>query len=254
MHPQDNEIYRFGSAAFADEDDVRRAGMFDKTVESIFVGFIEGRSVYWNGPGGVLVTAGARGGKLRDLLCFSICEGGYGGTAVILDPKGELYAISRKQTQPVKHCIPWNPHRLNGVGSARINPLGHLRRDCPNLVSNMQATFRTFAPAPAWPMARTRRRISTACRWIASEPRNTWWAAIWTAKRAKPRSRPNATRASKAVIRAGTANRQRWRRHMSDEMSTSRPQHGGDVEQKTTAEPKKGPADTLRRGWVKATI
>lgn len=121
--------------------------MFDKTPESISVGFIEGRPVYWNGPGGVLVTAGARGGKLRDLLAYSICEGGYGGTAVILDPKGELYAISQKQTQPPKACIAWNPQRLNGAPTSRINPLGHLRRDCPNLVSNMQETFRNFAPS-----------------------------------------------------------------------------------------------------------
>ena len=41
---------------------------------------------------------------------------------------------------------------------------------------------------------------------------------------------------------------------MSDEMNNSRPQNGGELEQKTAAEPKKGPADTLRRGRIKATI
>ena len=37
----DNEEYRFGSAAFADQQDIRKAGMFTQHPHSLLVGFYE---------------------------------------------------------------------------------------------------------------------------------------------------------------------------------------------------------------------
>ncbi|MEM9054524.1 MAG: hypothetical protein AAGB16_04285 [Pseudomonadota bacterium] len=39
MKIRDNETNRFGSAAFATEADLRRAGMFTQTPDSLLVGF-----------------------------------------------------------------------------------------------------------------------------------------------------------------------------------------------------------------------
>ena len=98
-HPFCNDEFRFGSAAFAEPRDVGRAGMFRKTPTSLFVGFLEGRELHYDGMGGVLLVAGARTGKLRDLLAYNVLSGTCEGlTLLILDVKGELAAISRDQT------------------------------------------------------------------------------------------------------------------------------------------------------------
>jgi len=138
MHGIDNEQMRFGSAGFIDPDDPALRPHFSKTADSLFVGFTGGRKLYWNGMGGALLVAGARGGKLRDMLAYNILDGTYGGTLLILDMKGELAAISQNQTRGRKHCIYWNPSNLHGLPQHRINPVDYIRIDSPSLVSDVK--------------------------------------------------------------------------------------------------------------------
>ena len=109
------ERERFGSASFADARDIERAGLFEQTPESVFLGFHDQRALYHNGMAGQVIVGGARSGKLRDLLAYSVCPGVHFGTALIVDPKGELAAISRNQVIAKKHCVYWNPAGLHGL-------------------------------------------------------------------------------------------------------------------------------------------
>ena len=74
-----------------------------------------------------------------DLLAYSVCPGVHFGTALIVDPKGELAAISRNQVIAKKHCVYWNPAGLHGLPQDRINPTGHIVKGSPTLVSDIRA-------------------------------------------------------------------------------------------------------------------
>ena len=89
-HPFGNDIDRFGSAAFVTEAELKKKGFFKRTPTSIYIGEFNGRALWYDGPGGVLLTAGARSGKLRDILGVNVLSGTLSEqTLVILDPKGK---------------------------------------------------------------------------------------------------------------------------------------------------------------------
>lgn len=134
-----NDIDRFGSAEFASERDIARAGMFRQSPDALFVGFQGKRSLWYNGAGGVLLTAGARGGKLATILSYNLCHSvAQAITLIILDMKGELAAISQNQTPDGKFCNYWNPAGLHGLPQDRINPVDYIRADSPSLVSDVK--------------------------------------------------------------------------------------------------------------------
>ena len=134
LHP-DNEHYRFGSARFPTEGEVAATGMFRRTPDAVFVGFLNGRALYYAGAGGITTCAGARSGKLRDVLSYTLCHGGFGGVLVCLDPKGEAAAIARLRLQVAFY---WNPRRLHGLPYHRINPVDYIRADSPSLVADVK--------------------------------------------------------------------------------------------------------------------
>jgi type IV secretion system protein VirD4 len=70
-----NEHFRYGSAAFAERRELADAGFFRQTPTSLFVGFFDGTPLWYHGAGGLLLTAGARSGKLRDILAYNLCSG-----------------------------------------------------------------------------------------------------------------------------------------------------------------------------------
>ncbi|WP_177198369.1 type IV secretory system conjugative DNA transfer family protein [Novosphingobium sp. CF614] len=142
----DNELHRHGRAAYVDDDELREAGFFEKTANSLLIGFFEGRPLYWNGAGGLLLKAGARSGKLRDVLAYNICAGTYSGSMLVLDMKGELAAISRDQTLLRKYCYYWNPLALHGLPQDRINPVDYIRIDSKTLVSDTKVYCQNILP------------------------------------------------------------------------------------------------------------
>ncbi|MEM1149536.1 MAG: type IV secretory system conjugative DNA transfer family protein [Pseudomonadota bacterium] len=139
--PNDNDLYRFGSARFVGEEELERAGYFIKTPNSVFIGFFKGRPLWASGQAGICFTAGARSGKFRDVLSYTLCSGILeGGHLVMFDPKGEGGYVSQDQTPDGKHCRFWNPLGLLGLPQDRINPFSHLTWDSPSLFSDMKVS------------------------------------------------------------------------------------------------------------------
>ncbi len=135
--PFSNANDPFGSARFAEPDEIARAGLFTRQPFALMVGFAGRYPLWYSGMGGLLCVAGPRSGKLRDLIAYNICQGIHPETMLILDIKGgELAAISRNQTGDGKFNIYWNPLALHGLRRSRINPVDYLRRDSPTLVSD----------------------------------------------------------------------------------------------------------------------
>lgn len=147
----DNEFQRHGSARFADGSEIGNVGMFKKSHDAAFLGFVDGRPLYHSGPGGLVTAAGARSGKLTTALAYSVCHGGFGGTLVALDPKGEMAAISRLLLKPAYY---WNPRRLHGLPYHRINPVDYIRADSPSLVSDVKTFCENMIPHSGGPNAR----------------------------------------------------------------------------------------------------
>lgn len=147
-HPFDSDWYRYGSAAFAGEEELAAARMFEQTSNALFCGFFKGRPLWYSGDGGILKVAGARAGKLRDVLAYNVCSGVMAGvTLMILDVKGELAAISQNQIPDKKFGIYWNPHGLHGLPQHRINPFGHLTWSSTTLFSDMKLAFEGLLPS-----------------------------------------------------------------------------------------------------------
>ena len=65
-HSNDNEQNRFGSAAWADEESIRRAQLFGKA--GLQLGYLGDRPLRHDGDAPVLTVGGAGSGKLRDQL------------------------------------------------------------------------------------------------------------------------------------------------------------------------------------------
>tara|TARA_R110000787_G_scaffold16622_17_gene50536 strand:+ start:34298 stop:35905 length:1608 start_codon:yes stop_codon:yes gene_type:complete len=133
-----NADHPFGSACWAEPKEIARAGLFDRQPHSLLVGFFQGRGLWYSDMGGAACYAGPRSGKLSTLIGMNICWGIHTPSMLILDVKGELAAISRNQTPDRKFCLYWNPQGLHGIHGDTINPLDHLRKDSPTLISDIK--------------------------------------------------------------------------------------------------------------------
>lgn len=81
-----------GEARFAGTGDLARKGMFDATDTSLVVGRFDGRLVRLNGQQFVILAAPTRSGKGVGIVIPNLLE--YGGSAVVLDIKGENQKIT----------------------------------------------------------------------------------------------------------------------------------------------------------------
>jgi len=139
MHELNNEIDRFGSSEFAASHEIAGAGMYKQSPEAVFLGFDGKRPLWGHGDGGLILCAGARGGKLRDILSYNICSGVLGSVSIlILDMKGELACISQDQTPDEKFCRYWNPSALHGMPQDSLNPVDYIHINSPSLVSDVK--------------------------------------------------------------------------------------------------------------------
>lgn len=137
----DNAANRFGSSRFATGEELEAAGLFEQHPESIFMGFYNGRPVFFHGPAGACVTAGGRSGKLRDFLSYNILTGTCLHSLLVLDPKAEAAYISQDQTADGKFCAYWNPVGFHGLPQDSINFLGHIKIDSLTLVSDVKVLW-----------------------------------------------------------------------------------------------------------------
>ncbi len=147
MRQAHNEHFRYGSADFANTYDIDAADMFTQTPTSLFLGFFQGKPLWYDGAGGMLLVGGARSGKLRDILAYNLCTGIYSeGSLLVLDMKGELAAISQNQTADQKYCAYWNPSALHRLPQMRINPVDYIRKDSPTLHSDVKVFAENMIP------------------------------------------------------------------------------------------------------------
>ncbi|MEP0961862.1 MAG: type IV secretory system conjugative DNA transfer family protein [Roseobacter sp.] len=143
---------RFGSAQFATYGEIAGAGLFRQTPNSIFCGYFNGKPLWYDGAAGVTITAGARSGKLAQ---FSAVNGFYGvlpkASTIDLDIKGEKSHISLNQTPDGKHCHYWCPAGSSDLPQSRINHVGHLTIDSPNLVADVMVFAANICPRTSNP-------------------------------------------------------------------------------------------------------
>lgn len=114
---------RFGSAAWATENEVRQAGLL--AGHGLPIGYLGDAPIHLEGDAPMLTIGGAGSGKLRDLLGHVVCTSG-NQRMFILDPRGEMAALSLhsfSRHRAYAYC--WNPTGLHGnhLPQHRINPL-----------------------------------------------------------------------------------------------------------------------------------
>jgi len=80
----------------------------------------------------VLIVAGTRGGKGRDLIIPNLCR--YKGSVFVLDPKGENAQKSYRYRHDTVFTL--DPFGVSGLPSARFNPLRYLAG--PSMITDAQ--------------------------------------------------------------------------------------------------------------------
>lgn len=130
----DNEDKRYGSASWAIESDIRKAGLFEP--KGLQIGFFNGKPLYLDSDAPMLTVGGAGSGKLRDLLAYVVCSK-TPLSMLILDPRGELAATSINSLiyhKSFGYCF--NPMGLHGLPMHRLNLLDILKADSPSFHSD----------------------------------------------------------------------------------------------------------------------
>jgi type IV secretion system protein VirD4 len=102
--------FRHGSARFATHEEISKAGFLKPSPRALQLGYLGDHPVYQTGDSPLITFAGSGGGKLRDVIAHVICN--YAAPTCLLDPKGELTAISLYQQHKlsVKQYV-FNPYQ-----------------------------------------------------------------------------------------------------------------------------------------------
>lgn len=119
--PEFNEHYRFGSAGWADEAQMRAAGLFEE--RGLPVGFIGRRRLWLDGDAPLITFGGAGTGKLTTVIGHIMCAV-KDRSMIVLDPRGEIAATFMPALAHHRiNAFLWNPYRLHGLPSHACNPL-----------------------------------------------------------------------------------------------------------------------------------
>lgn len=151
-----------GSARWASEQDLQRmlkgAEAYDAP-RSILLGTwhdpeagYQNRHLHWDGDGHLMTVAPTRSGKARTTIIPNLLR--YRGSAVVIDPKGELYAATskwrRENVGPVYRLAPFdsgNDPTTAGFPRHRFDPLAHAHRDA-DMLALAQLMFPRDPKAP----------------------------------------------------------------------------------------------------------
>lgn len=138
---------KFGTARFAMEEEMTDHFKY----KGIYIG---GQMTFFD-PGHMLTVAGTRGGKGTNLILPNLLGvGGFEGSWVVIDPKGENAAVSanfqRKQGKEVIVLNPWNMLSDSLGKSSSYNPLDLLSDPTNiNLVDDAQVIAEMLVPIDA---------------------------------------------------------------------------------------------------------
>ena len=114
-------VTTYGSARWANELDIRRAGL--RAESGIFIGCASGRYLRDDGPKHVMAFAPTRSGKGVGLVVPTLLA--WKGSVVVHDIKGENWDLTAGWRAQFTHALLFNPTDRR---SARYNPLLEVRR------------------------------------------------------------------------------------------------------------------------------
>jgi type IV secretion system protein VirD4 len=118
---QSRLVTTYGSARWADEAEIRKAGLTGPT--GVFLGLHEQHYLRHSGPEHVLAFAPTRSGKGVGLVVPTLLS--WQASAVIHDIKGENWTLTAGWRARFSHCLLFNP---TDARSAAYNPLLEVRR------------------------------------------------------------------------------------------------------------------------------
>ncbi|MFG0336637.1 conjugal transfer protein TraG [Pseudomonas sp. zjy_13] len=118
---QARRVTTYGSARWADADEVRKAGLTQPA--GVFLGQFDDQYLRHEGPEHVLTFAPTRSGKGVGLVVPTLLS--WPASAVIHDIKGENWSLTAGWRSRFSHCLLLNPTDL---ASAAYNPLLEVRR------------------------------------------------------------------------------------------------------------------------------
>ncbi|PAU51869.1 conjugal transfer protein TraG [Pseudomonas indica] len=118
---QARRVTTYGSARWADTDEVRKAGLTRPA--GVFLGQFDEQYLRHEGPEHVLTFAPTRSGKGVGLVVPTLLS--WPASAVIHDIKGENWSLTAGWRARFSHCLLFNPTDL---ASAAYNPLLEVRR------------------------------------------------------------------------------------------------------------------------------
>nr|WP_100549543.1 MULTISPECIES: conjugal transfer protein TraG [unclassified Pseudomonas] len=118
---QARRVTTYGSARWADADEVRKAGLTQPA--GVFLGQFDDQYLRHEGPEHVLTFAPTRSGKGVGLVVPTLLS--WPASAVIHDIKGENWGLTAGWRSRFSHCLLFNPTDL---ASAAYNPLLEVRR------------------------------------------------------------------------------------------------------------------------------
>ena len=143
------EMGRHGSARFARPAELEPYTAAEASQKTGFPGFyIGGGGLYYNKSGHLLTVAGTRAGKGVNLIVPNLLKtGGFNGSWVVIDPKGENAAITADYQRSIgRKVVLLNPWQMLDLGSETYNALDLLKGDRLNLVDDVQMIAETLVP------------------------------------------------------------------------------------------------------------
>lgn len=120
------------SARWADDNLLRKAGLFKS--RGVRIGYSQsGKVLHYGGPGNLILISPARTGKMVCILAAALLERpARRSSRLVIDPKGELFAISHARTAQFSETAALDPFgtlKKNGVTGVKLvgyNPLSAL--------------------------------------------------------------------------------------------------------------------------------
>lgn len=143
MHSSNfNEEYRFGSAGWADQRQMRDAGLFGS--DGLPIGFHRGRLLRLPGDAPMITIGGAGSGKLRDVIGHVFGALGQ-NSMIVLDPRGEIAAtfMPALAHAGIEGYL-WNPYGLHGLPKHRCNPLDPIKPSAPTFHADCKLVARSL--------------------------------------------------------------------------------------------------------------
>jgi type IV secretion system protein VirD4 len=141
----ENNQSLYGDARFASISEIRSQGLFKNTPDSIIVGHMGGKYLYYGGQRFALLAAPTRSGKGVGIVIPNLLT--YSGSCVVLDIKQENFDLTSGFRQQHGHEVfLFNPFAVDGR-THRWNPLSYISNDPKFRVSDLSSIAAMLFPS-----------------------------------------------------------------------------------------------------------